>query len=84
VNGATDLQLAVLEAIKDLWRKNAMSPTVRDLAVAVGAKNTNCIFTKLKSLQKKGLIEWTNEGKSRSIWPTGWRDAIRKVLERKS
>lgn len=81
---ATELQMEVLEAIKAFLRQHAMSPTVRDLAVAVGAKSTNCIFTKLKSLQKKGLIEWVNEGKSRSIWPVGWRDAIRKTLKNKS
>lgn len=81
VNEATDLQMQVLAAIKKLLCKTAQCPTVREIAIAVGMKNTNCVFTKLKSLQKKGLIEWENEGKSRAVWPTGWRDEIKKTLK---
>lgn len=74
------MQKEVLEAIKDLWRLNAMAPTVRDICIHIGAKNTNCIFTKLKSLKTKGLIEWSNEGTSRAIWPTGWRKKIKAAI----
>lgn len=80
VNEATEMQMDVLDALKALWHRNGMSPTVRDLMIEVGAANTNCIFTKLRSLQKKGLIEWSNGNRSRSIWPAGWREKIRRAI----
>jgi repressor LexA len=54
----TARQLAIIEAIDLFILKHKYSPTMRELADAVGIKSSSTIFDHLKNLQKRGVVHW--------------------------
>ena len=76
----TDRQQQMLDFIRKFREKSGYSPSVRDIAEAMGIGSPNGVFCHLKALKTKGLIDWT-PSEARSIVvlderENGWRDAI--------
>lgn len=61
----TPRQLAILRFI----RESQPAPTVREIGARFGIDSTNAVMDHLKSLQRKGLLQWTPR-KSRGLKAT--------------
>lgn len=70
----TDVQLDTLIAVAALCSKHGYSPTVREIQAEVGVP-IGAVHSRLKRLQRKGLIDW-QPGMARTIRITGGADAI--------
>lgn len=77
----TKRQRECLDFIRDFKARNGYSPTVREIMAKMGIKSPNGVVCHLKPLQKKGLIEWTEE-KARSITIVGESDGWIRTSER--
>lgn len=53
----SDKQAEVFWYIRDYQDKNSWSPTVREIANAIGVGSTSTVYAYLKTLEKKGFIE---------------------------
>lgn len=74
-------QQECFDFIRDFKARNGYSPTVREIMAKMGIKSPNGVVCHLKPLQKKGLIEWTEE-KARSITIVGESDDWIRTSER--
>lgn len=52
----TKKQKAIYDFINDFQTKNGFSPTVRDICFGVGLRSTATVFTHLKNLEEKGVL----------------------------
>ena len=53
----SDKQAEVFWFIQDCQDKKGWSPTVREIADAIGVGSTSTVYAHLKALEKKGFIE---------------------------
>lgn len=53
----------VFNAIVSFWDKNKYPPTIRELCKLTGYRSTCTVQNKLKSLEKKGYIEFVSQAK---------------------
>lgn len=53
----SDKQAEVFWYIQDCQDKKGWSPTVREIADAIGVGSTSTVYAHLKTLEKKGFIE---------------------------
>lgn len=74
-------QQECFDFIRDFKASNGYSPTVREIMAHMGIKSPNGVVCHLKALQRKGLIEWTEE-KARSITIVGESDGWIRTTER--
>lgn len=72
----TEKQKELLEFIYFYRIKHAHPPTLREMAVGMGLKDTKSIVNMLSSLEKKGLIGRAADRKSRSVYLTGAATAL--------
>jgi SOS-response transcriptional repressor LexA len=63
----TERQTQVLSAIVAHFEQHACTPTVRELADAVGIGSTNAMTDHVDALEAKGFIRRLARGKSRGI-----------------
>lgn len=60
----TSRQQEVLTSIKDFIRTHGFSPTLREIAQAIGVKSTNCVDDHLRSLARKGYLRRGTQARS--------------------
>lgn len=75
----TIAQYDTYRALKELTSKQEFSPTIRELATALG-KGTTTAHESLKMLEKKGWVTMTGGGRGIIIHP-GFNGACRKIVE---
>lgn len=75
----TNSQARIYRAILDHWAEKGESPAIRDLMKRLEIKSPNGIVGLLRTLERKGIIEPTNDVKARQIYPLGMRDAIQQT-----
>jgi len=69
MQGLTERQQQILNAITSFINEKGYSPTVRELADMVGIKSSSTLYRHLQKLAKKGYIT-KERGKPRTIVPT--------------
>lgn len=62
----TKKQKLILDFINDFQDKNGFPPTVRDICIGVGLRSTATVFTHLKNLEEKGVLN-KSSSKNRAI-----------------
>jgi len=62
----TKKQKLILDFINDFQEKNGFPPTVRDICIGVGLRSTATVFTHLKNLEEKGVLN-KSSAKNRAI-----------------
>lgn len=62
----TKKQQAIYDFINDFQTKNGFPPTVRDICLGVGLRSTATVFTHLKNLEEKGVLN-KSSSKNRAI-----------------
>lgn len=62
----TKKQKLILDFINDFQEKNGYPPTVRDICIGVGLRSTATVFTHLKNLEEKGVLN-KSSAKNRAI-----------------
>lgn len=62
----TKKQKQILDFINDFQEKNGYPPTVRDICIGVGLRSTATVFTHLKNLEEKGVLN-KSSAKNRAI-----------------
>ncbi len=62
----TKKQKMILDFINDFQGKNGYPPTVRDICIGVGLRSTATVFTHLKNLEEKGVLN-KSSAKNRAI-----------------
>ena len=62
----TKKQKLFLDFINDFQEKNGFPPTVRDICIGVGLRSTATVFTHLKNLEEKGVLN-KSSAKNRAI-----------------
>ena len=62
----TKKQKTILDFINDFQNKNGYPPTVRDICIGVGLRSTATVFTHLKNLEEKGVLN-KSSAKNRAI-----------------
>ncbi len=62
----TKKQKMILDFINDFQDKNGFPPTVRDICIGVGLRSTATVFTHLKNLEEKGVLN-KSSSKNRAI-----------------
>lgn len=62
----TKKQKMILDFINDFQDKNGYPPTVRDICIGVGLRSTATVFTHLKNLEEKGVLN-KSSSKNRAI-----------------
>ncbi len=62
----TKKQKEIVDFINDFQEKNGYPPTVRDICIGVGRKSTATVFTHLKNLEEKGVLN-KSSSKNRAI-----------------
>jgi repressor LexA len=63
MKGLTDKQRFILDYIEEFQEREAMSPTVYEIADRLGIKNTT-VFAHLRALQKKNYLARTSKARS--------------------
>ena len=69
MQGLTERQQQILNAITGYINEKGYSPTIRELADMVGIKSSSTLHGHLQRLEKKGYIT-KERGKPRTIVPT--------------
>lgn len=81
----TQTQTKYLRFIAEHQKVNGFTPTVRELALAMGVKSTNAVNDVLKALERKGLIKRSRMvARSIVLAPSGLTTACLKVGVRKA
>ena len=62
----TKKQKLIYDFINDFQNKNGYPPTVRDICIGVGLRSTATVFTHLKNLEEKGVLN-KSSSKNRAI-----------------
>ncbi|MBO5408237.1 MAG: transcriptional repressor LexA [Clostridia bacterium] len=62
----TKKQKLIYDFINDFQEKNGYPPTVRDICIGVGLRSTATVFTHLKNLEEKGVLN-KSSSKNRAI-----------------
>ncbi|MBQ7792791.1 MAG: transcriptional repressor LexA [Clostridia bacterium] len=62
----TKKQKLILDFINEFQDKNGFPPTVRDICIGVGLRSTATVFTHLKNLEEKGVLN-KSSSKNRAI-----------------
>lgn len=60
----TSRQQEVLSCIKDFIRRHGFSPTLREIAKAIGVKSTNCVDDHLRAIARKGYLRRGTQARS--------------------
>ncbi|MEC1259508.1 transcriptional regulator [Bacillus swezeyi] len=57
----------ILEAIDELTKQKGFPPSVREIGERVGLKSSSTTKGPLDRLRKKGLVDWEEEDKPRTL-----------------
>ncbi len=77
MKGLTARQRQILEIIRAHRRRYGRSPSLREIARALGLKSHTTVYRHLQRIQKKGYLEWSHQGRRRALPVDACTDCLR-------
>ena len=61
----------ILSFVKTYWQAERVSPSNREIQLALGISSTSVVDYHLRIMEREGMIQARPKGRTRSIVPTG-------------